>query len=161
LAPQLPEHISLVMATILRLPHLDIVLDNYVKTEECRNDNVSEIPPQITLRRSVRLKSSSQSEEQEPRGKRRRRYNSVMDEEDEFDEDISKNSPKKREPEHRYHNRMRLQKRENVEPVSSPEDNPAFTKQFCDQLAKEKTMVETLLRKYGFGHWQLPLEDKS
>ena len=39
-------------------------------------------------------------------------------------------------------------------PVTSPEDNPAFS----ESLNKEKTLVEILLRKYGFGQWKAPLE---
>ena len=96
------------MATILRLPHLDIVLDNYIKDN---SDNDSK--PQRALRRSDRIKS--QSESQESTSKRRRRYNSVMDDEEDFDEDESKHSPKRREPEHRHLNRIRLQKTENVD----------------------------------------------
>merc|ERR1719277_832876 len=86
--------------------------------------------------------------------KRRRRYNSVMDDvnEDEHDENVDVNGSvevemqeqRRREPEHRHLNRMRLQ-RENIEPVLSPEDKPSFSQIF--------------LRKYGFGHWQLPHDD--
>ena len=39
-------------------------------------------------------------------------------------------------------------------PVSSPEDSPVFS----ESLTKEKTLVEILLRKYGFGQWKPPLE---
>ena len=39
-----------------------------------------------------------------------------------------------------------------IEPVLSPEDKPSFSQ----EINKEKTLVEIFLRKYGFGHWQLP-----
>merc|ERR1719342_2073370 len=87
--------------------------------------------------------------------KRRRRYNSVMDDvnEDEHNEsvEVEMQEQRRREPEHRHLNRMRLQ-RENIEPVLSPEDKPSFSQ----EINKEKTLVEIFLRKYGFGHWQLP-----
>ena len=38
-----------------------------------------------------------------------------------------------------------------TEPVHSPEDNPSFS----PELTKEKTLVEILLRKYGFGQWSV------
>merc|ERR1712173_429902 len=84
---------------------------------------------------------------------RRRRYNSVMDDDGEEDGEVVEQ--KKREPEHRRLNRLRLMKQtENVEPVTSPEDSPVFS----ESLSKEKTMVEIFLRKYGFGQWKPPLE---
>ena len=94
------------MATILRLPHLDIVLDNM------KDVNESESKSKRTPRRSNRIKSQLESQEQT--NKRRRRYNSVMDDDEDFSEDLSQKSPKKKEPEHRHFNRMRLKKRENV-----------------------------------------------
>merc|ERR1719273_367907 len=61
---------------------------------------------------------------------------------------------RRREPHHRQINRMRLL-RENTEPVHSPEDNPSFS----PKLTKEKTLVEILLRKYGFGQWSVDKSD--
>ena len=41
-----------------------------------------------------------------------------------------------------------------VDPVKSPED----TDEYLETLKKEKTMVEILLKKYGFGSWTRPDE---
>jgi hypothetical protein len=41
-----------------------------------------------------------------------------------------------------------------VAPVKSPED----TDEYLETLKREKTMVEILLRKYGFGSWTRPDE---
>merc|ERR1711879_281828 len=100
------------------------------------------------------------SEGQPRRGKRRRRYNSVMEEQEEQEdvEDSEDLESKRREPEHRRLNRLRLMKQnENESPVKSPEDNPPFS----ESLNKEKTLVEILLRKYGFGHWKAPEDEKD
>merc|ERR1712024_124924 len=133
------------MTTLLRLPHMDIVL----APEE-----------QANPRRSDRIRNLSQTSSQEQnnegpsrRGKRRRRYNRVMEEDIDDNEELES---KRREPEHRRLNRLRLMKQtENDSPVTSPEDNPAFS----ESLNKEKTLVEILLRKYGFGQWKLPHEE--
>merc|ERR1712066_943190 len=69
-------------------------------------------------------------------------------------DDTEESESKRREPEHRRLNRLRLMKQtENDSPVTSPENNQAFS------LNKEKTLVEILLRKYGFGQWKLPHEE--
>merc|ERR1739845_170312 len=136
------------MTTVLRLPHMDIVL-------ACDDPHAGQ------PRRSSRIRNLSQNSEQtqesgEPRReKRRRRYNSVMEEDIDDTDDME---PKRREPEHRRLNRLRLMKQHEapqVCPVASPEDNPAFS----EALNKEKTLVEIFLRKYGFGQWKPPLEE--
>ena len=74
---------------------------------------------QANTRRSDRIRNLSQtssqggsSEGQPRRGKRRRRYNSVMEEDIDDTEELE---PKRREPEHRRLNRLRLMKQnENV-----------------------------------------------
>ena len=83
------------MTTLLRLPHMDIVL--------APGD-------QENPRRSDRIRNLSQlsSQEEPVRGKRRRRYNSVMDEDIDDTEDVE---GKRREPEHRRLNRLRLMKK--------------------------------------------------
>jgi len=97
------------MATVLRLPHMDIVL------AQCEaQDSEREV------RRSDRIRNISQpshlrQETGRTRGReiRRRRYNSVM--EDDGEEDGEVVQQKKREPEHRRLNRLRLMKQtENV-----------------------------------------------
>ena len=97
------------MATVLRLPHMDIVL------AQCEaQDSEREV------RRSDRIRNISQpshhrQETARTRGRemRRRRYNSVMDDDGEDDGEVVEQ--KKREPEHRRLNRLRLMKQtENV-----------------------------------------------
>merc|ERR1712189_81913 len=111
------------------------------------------------LRRSSRIKLIEENDKKTTmstkQNKRRRRYNSVMDDVNESVEvEVEMQEQRRREPEHRHLNRMRLQ-RENIEPVLSPEDKPSFSQ----EINKEKTLVEIFLRKYGFGHWQLPHDD--
>ena len=97
------------MATVLRLPHMDIVL------AQCEaQDSEREV------RRSDRIRNISQGshhrqETGRTRGRemRRRRYNSVMEDDGEDDGEVVEQ--KKREPEHRRLNRLRLMKQtENV-----------------------------------------------
>ena len=97
------------MATVLRLPHMDIVL------AQCEaQDSEREV------RRSDRIRNISQGSDQRQetgrtRGRqmRRRRYNSVMEDDGEDDGEVVEQ--KKREPEHRRLNRLRLMKQtENV-----------------------------------------------
>ena len=81
------------MTTLLRLPHMDIVL----APEE-----------QANPRRSDRIRNLSGTSSQEQGGRkreRRRRYNSVMEE-----DDGEEPGPRRREPEHRRINRLRLMK---------------------------------------------------
>eukprot|EP00090_Calanus_glacialis_P033766 TRINITY_DN56212_c0_g1_i1.p1 TRINITY_DN56212_c0_g1~~TRINITY_DN56212_c0_g1_i1.p1 ORF type:complete len:129 (-),score=56.27 TRINITY_DN56212_c0_g1_i1:32-367(-) len=79
----------------------------------------------------------------------RLRQNSVMDEDEEEEPDEEKEM-KRKEPGHRRQNRMR---QESV-PVKGPEDKD----ECMETLIREKTMVEILLRKYGFGSWTRPDE---
>merc|ERR1711874_626937 len=136
---------------LLRLPHMDIVLAPGDQGNPRRSDRIRNL--------SQTSSQEGNSEAQLRRGKRRRRYNSVMEEDSVMQEDIEDTEDlesKRREPEHRRLNRLRLMKQnENESPVTSPEDNPAFS----ESLNKEKTLVEILLRKYGFGQWKAPLED--
>ena len=95
------------MTTVLRLPHMDIVLASS-----------EDLKPPAKPRRSDRIRNLSQTSSQENsegqprRGKRRRRYNSVMEEDIDDTEDLES---KRREPEHRRLNRLRLMKQnENV-----------------------------------------------
>jgi len=133
----IPEIIScLVMATILRLPHMDIVID-----DEKMNVSDETSTDDKTRRRSDRLRKIQTSEERSM--KRRRRYNSVMDDdEDEENQDDEKNN-KRKEPAHRHLNRLRLKQRQEVEPVSSPEDNPLFSEQVSD--ASADWLTQTIL----------------
>ena len=152
------------MTTLLRLPHMDIVLAPEGQANPRRSDRIRNL--------SQPSGQDDSSEGLPRREKRRRRYNSVMEEDIDDTEELE---PKRREPEHRRLNRLRLMKQnENVSwslrrywaseltndniiqesPVTSPEDNPAFS----ESLNKEKTLVEILLRKYGFGQWKPPLE---
>merc|ERR1712045_575979 len=89
------------------------------------------------------------------RRSRRRRYNSVMDEQEENDnhEDEDLGDKQRQEPEHRQINRMKM-RRQNAEPDNPPIEPP-------EEGAKEKSLVEILLRKYGFGRWTLPADDSS
>merc|ERR1712110_698729 len=133
------------MTTLLRLPNMDILLAPEEQANPRRSDRI----------RNLSQTSSEQQDNEGPssRGKRRRRYNSVMEEDIDDTEEME---TKRREPEHRRLNRLRLMKEnENESPVTSPEDNPAFS----ESLNKEKTLVEILLRKYGFGQWKAPLEE--
>merc|ERR1711868_208106 len=94
----------LVMATILRLPHMDIVIDDEkmdVSDETSTDDK--------TRRRSDRLRKIQTSEERSM--KRRRRYNSVMNDDEEENQDDEKNN-KRKEPAHRHLNRLRLKQRQ-------------------------------------------------
>merc|ERR1711874_184500 len=133
------------MTTVLRLPNMAIVLGPEEQANTRRSDRI----------RNLSEPSSQQQNSERPsrRGKRRLRYNSVMEEDIDDTEELES---KRREPEHRRLNRLRLMKQnENDSPVTCPEDNPAFT----ESLNKEKTLVEILLRKYGFGQWKLPHEE--
>jgi len=150
---------------------MDIVLDggdspsggHKVMEKRLRRRSSGSDSNNTNVRRSSRIRSNHQASSISPtdsQQKTRRRYNSVMDDqnddEEEMEEDIENHEPKRREPEHRQLNRMRLQ-RQNVSPELSPEDRPTFT----EEINKEKTLVEILLRKYGFGHWKLPNEESK
>ena len=91
------------MTTLLRLPHMDIVLAPVDQGNPRRSDRI----------RNLSQTSSQENSEGQPRrGKRRRRYNSVMEEDIDDTEDLES---KRREPEHRRLNRLRLMKQnENV-----------------------------------------------
>ena len=87
------------MTTLLRLPHMDIVLAPGEQENPRRSDRIRNL-------------SQPSSQEEPGRGKRRRRYNSVMEEDIDDTEDLE---GKRREPEHRRLNRLRLMKKtENV-----------------------------------------------
>jgi len=149
---------------------MDIVLDggdspsggHKVMEKRLRRRSSGSDSNNTNVRRSSRIRSSHQAvqSQADSHQKTRRRYNSVMDDqnddEEDMEEDIENQEPKRREPEHRQLNRMRLQ-RQNVSPELSPEDRPTFT----EEINKEKTLVEILLRKYGFGHWKLPNEESK
>ena len=82
------------MTTLLRLPHMDIVLAPEDQGNPRRSDRIRNLSG-----------TSSQEEGGRRRGERRRRYNSVMEEDDGEDP-----GPRRREPEHRRINRLRLMK---------------------------------------------------
>ena len=94
------------MTTLLRLPHMDIVLDQEEQANPRRSDRIRNL--------SQTSSQGENSEGQPRRGKRRRRYNSVMEEQEDID-DTEDLESKRREPEHRRLNRLRLMKQtENV-----------------------------------------------
>ena len=99
------------MSTVLRLPHMDIVL-------EC--DHRPGDRERLNPRRSDRLRNVSGGNQDHQadttmRRSRRRRYNSVMDEQEEYDnhEDEDLGDKQRQEPEHRQINRMKM-RRQNV-----------------------------------------------
>merc|ERR1719151_310767 len=134
---------------------MDIVLECEHKVRNKRPGDRESLSP----RRGDRLRNISgeyQNHQTETtmRRSRRRRYNSVMDEQEENgkheNEDLEEKQ--RQEPEHRQLNRMKM-RRLNAEPgppVEPPEED-----------AKEKSLVEIFLRKYGFGRWTLPADDSS
>ena len=92
------------MTTLLRLPHMDIVLAPEGQANPRRSDRIRNL--------SQPSGQDDSSEGLPRRGKRRRRYNSVMEEDIDDTEELE---PKRREPEHRRLNRLRLMKQtENV-----------------------------------------------
>merc|ERR1712029_389729 len=119
--------ILLDMATILRLPHMDIVLDggdsprgeHKVVERRLRRRSSGSYSIDTNVRRSSRIKNNIHHQPgltQSDIHQKRRRYNSVMDDQNDDEEemeDIESQEPKRREPEHRQLNRMRLQ-RQNV-----------------------------------------------
>ena len=84
------------MTTLLRLPHMDIVLAPEEQANPRRSDRIRNLSG-----------TSNQEEGGRRRGERRRRYNSVMEEDGEEGEEPG---PRRREPEHRRLNRLRLMK---------------------------------------------------
>merc|ERR1711953_509557 len=97
------------MTTLLRLPHMDIVLAPEGQANPRRSDRIRNL--------SQPSGQDDSSEGLPRRGKRRRRYNSVMEEDMDIDDS-----------EELEHRRLRLMKQsENESPVTSPEDNPAFS----------------------------------
>merc|ERR1711894_646091 len=136
------------MSTVLRLPHMDIVLECDHKVRRSRRPGNRE---RISPRRSDRLRNASGGNQDHPQQtdtnvrSKRRRYNSVMDEQED---------KQRQEPEHRQLNRMKMQ-RQKIDP-----DPPAQPPEDVD-VEKEKSLVEILLRKYGFGRWTLPPDDSS
>merc|ERR1719237_912520 len=129
--------------------------------EECDHKMRSKRPgDKLSPRRSDRLRNVSggnQDHQTEATMKRsrRRRYNSVMDEQEENDnhEDEDLGDKQRQEPEHRQLNRMKMRRlnAESDPPVQPPEEEDS----------KEKSLVEIFLRKYGFGRWTLPPDDSS
>ena len=92
------------MTTVLRLPNMAIVLGPEEQANTRRSDRI----------RNLSEPSSQQQNSERPsrRGKRRLRYNSVMEEDIDDTEELES---KRREPEHRRLNRLRLMKQnENV-----------------------------------------------
>merc|ERR1712137_101208 len=147
------------MSTVLRLPHMDIVLECDHKVRRSRRPGNRE---RISPRRSDRLRNVSGGNQDHPQQtdtnvrSKRRRYNSVMDdqEDNDNDEDDDQGDKQRQEPEHRQLNRMKMQ-RQKIDP-----DPPAQAPEDVD-VEKEKSLVEILLRKYGFGRWTLPPDDSS
>ena len=101
------------MSTVLRLPHMDIVLECEHNVRSKRNGNRET----LNLRRSDRLRNVSGGSQQAERRSKRRRYNSVMDDQEEHenqeDDDQDQGDRRRQEPEHRHLNRMKMQ-RQNV-----------------------------------------------
>ena len=110
------------VVTILRLPHMDIVMnsDNSEEEEGEKQEvilrrSTRQKRQKIILRRSTRnrdhgreLGEEKLEEENIGRLKRSRmRYNSVMDEDEEEVEPDDEKGPKRKEPDHRRQNRMR------------------------------------------------------
>ena len=107
------------MSTVLRLPHMDIVLECDHKVRRGRRSGHSE---KLSPRRSDRLRNVSgenqdhQQTEANVRCKRRR-YNSVMDDQEDQEEndnheedDQDRGDKQRQEPEHRQQNRMKMQR---------------------------------------------------
>ena len=90
------------------------VMEKRLRRRSSGSDSIN-----TNVRRSSRIKSNHQAVQSQTdiQQKTRRRYNSVMDdqndEEEDMEEEIENQEPKRREPEHRQLNRMRLQ-RQNV-----------------------------------------------
>ena len=103
------------MSTVLRLPHMDIVLECDHKVRRSRRPGNRE---RISPRRSDRLRNVSGGNQDHPQQtdtnvrSKRRRYNSVMDdqEDNDNDEDDDQGDKQRQEPEHRQLNRMKMQR---------------------------------------------------
>merc|ERR1712137_1279291 len=97
------------MSTVLRLPHMDIVLECDHKVRRSRRPGNRE---RISPRRSDRLRNVSGGNQDHPQQtgtnvrSKRRRYNSVMDDQEDKE---------RQEPEHRQLNRMKMQ-RQKIDP---------------------------------------------
>lgn len=161
------------MVTILRLPNMDIVLSSEEERERQMEEGERE---EWAPRRSRRLsgketKKISHSYNLKKRKERRLRHNSAMEEEYEEDEeeneqimniDVEEEKEEnifestRKEPEHRRLNRMRLSQTEQL-----VEKSPEETANFGGIINHEKTFVESLLQKYGFGHWNIFSEDNN
>lgn len=126
-----PEGMSL---TILRLPNMEVVLTQPTSDQELQEDSHREL-----------------------REHRRRMNSTGMDSEEEPEADM-----KKKEPAHRRKNRRRAKKQQRHNQKS---DSGSIAEKEMAEMQREsgmeKTMVEELLRKYGFGHWTQPEEETS
>eukprot|EP00092_Neocalanus_flemingeri_P106712 GFUD01136939.1.p1 GENE.GFUD01136939.1~~GFUD01136939.1.p1 ORF type:complete len:170 (-),score=70.38 GFUD01136939.1:244-726(-) len=138
---------------------IDSMEEEEENEEEENEENEEEKGP--VLRRSSRTKNKvlkmKEIEEKHRLGmmtrrRTRMRYNSMMDEDEQELDDQEEHKQKRKEPENRRENRMH---HERVAPVKSPED----TDEYLETLNGEKTLVEILLRKYGFGSWTKPEEE--
>ena len=103
------------MSTVLRLPHMDIVLECDHKVRRGRRSGHRE---RLSPRRSDRLRNVSGGNQDHQQNTetyvkcKRRRYNSVMDDQEETDnhEDHDQGDKQRQEPEHRQQNRMKMQR---------------------------------------------------
>lgn len=103
------------MSTVLRLPHMDIVLECDHKVRRGRRSGHRE---RLSPRRSDRLRNVSGGNQDHQQNTeayvkcKRRRYNSVMDDQEETDnhEEHDQGDKQRQEPEHRQQNRMKMQR---------------------------------------------------
>ena len=101
------------MSTVLRLPHMDIVLECEHKVRNKRPGDRESLSPRRRDRlRNISGEYQNHQTETTMRRSRRRRYNSVMDEQEENDkhENEDLEDKQRHEPEHRQLNRMKMRR---------------------------------------------------
>merc|ERR1712173_526801 len=124
--------------TILKLPHMQVVLSGQEETDKMdkeREEEDKEEEEMMRLRKRRRLDSSGQ----EISSGSEERVGETM----------------RREPAHRRRNRQKVKKQQMQNGRSSSADEVTALQ---NEGGTERSKIEELLRKYGFGSWTKPEE---
>jgi len=129
--------IAIMDVTILKLPHMQVVLSEQEETDKMDKE-----------------REEDKEEEEVMRLRKRRRLDSSGQE-------ISSGSEERvgetmrREPAHRRRNRQKVKKQQMQNGLSSSADEVTALQ---NEGGMERSKIEELLRKYGFGSWTKPEE---
>jgi len=123
--------------TILKLPHMQVVLSEQEETDKMDKEGEEEDKEEEMMR--LRKRSRLDSSGQEISSGSEERVGETM----------------RREPAHRRRNRQKVKKQQMQNGLSSSADEVTALQ---NEGGMERSKIEELLRKYGFGSWTKPEE---